>query len=213
MNSMKNKKFILTAVLTLIISTALCLCALGADDGFESSIAAFPESYKPYLRELHEKYPEWVFVPFETGLDWKTVIDNETGAKSLVDHSASSENLKSREPGDYDAAKDKYIYKDGGFVTANRFAVEYFIDPRNFLNEEGIFQFEKLSFSDSFSVADVEAVLRGSFMSESCITYYDSEGATVETDEKYAEAIFEAGKAYDINPCYLASKIRNEVTF
>lgn len=211
MNSMKNKKFILTAVLTLIISTALCLCALGADDGFESSIAAFPESYKPYLRELHEKYPEWVFLPFETGLDWKTVIDNETGAKSLVDHSASSENLKSREPGDYDAAKDKYIYKDGGFVTANRFAVEYFIDPRNFLNEEGIFQFEKLSFSDSFSVADVEAVLRGSFMSESCITYYDSEGATVETDEKYAEAIFEAGKAYDINPCYLASKIRNEV--
>ncbi len=211
MNIMKNKKFILTAALTLILSTALCFCALSADDGFESSIAAFPESYKPYLRELHEKYPDWVFTPFETGLDWKTVIDNETGAKSLIDHSASSENLKSREPGDYDAAKDKYIYKDGGFVTANRLAVEYFIDPRNFLNEEGIFQFEKLSFSDNFSVSDVEAVLKGSYMADSYITYYDSEGATVETKEKYAQVIFEAGKAYDINPCYLASKIRNEV--
>ena len=29
------------------------------------------------------------------------------------------------------------IQKDGGFVVANRLAVEYFMDPRNFLNEEG----------------------------------------------------------------------------
>ncbi len=211
MNFRKDKRFITVTVLTLMFSIALCFCALGVDDGFESSIAAFPESYKPYLRALHEKYPEWVFQPFETGLDWKTVIDNEVGAKSLIEHSASSENLKSKEPGDYDAAKDKYIYKDGGFVTANRLAVEYFIDPRNFLTEEGIFQFELLSFSDSFTVADVEAVLKGSFMCDSFITYYDAEGALVKTEEKYAEAIFEAGKAYNINPCYIASKIRNEV--
>lgn len=211
MNITKNKKRIFTAMLCLGLSIVMCFCAFGAEDEFEKSISAFPESYKPYLRQLHEKYPEWEFVPFETGLDWNTVIDNEIGIKSLIEHSASSDNLKSREPGDYDASKDKYIYKDGGFVAANRLAVEYFIDPRNFLDEEGIFQFEQLSFSESFSVADVEAVLKGSFMADSYITYYDSEGALIETQEKYGEVIYEAGRTYDINPCYIASKIRNEV--
>ena len=33
------------------------------DAEFESMLSAehFPESYKPALRELHEKHPEWVF--------------------------------------------------------------------------------------------------------------------------------------------------------
>ncbi|MBQ7296102.1 MAG: fibronectin type III domain-containing protein [Clostridia bacterium] len=211
MNNMKNKKFILTALLTLILSTALCFCALSADDPFESSIASFPESYKPYLRQLHEKYPTWVFVPFETELDWKTVIDNEYGTKNLVDNSASNNSLKSREPGHYNAAEDKFIYKDGGFVTANRLAVEYFMDPRNFLNEEGIFQFEQLTFSDAFTAEDVESVIKGTFMADKIITYYNAEGELVETDKKYSEVILEAGRQNNVNPCYLASKIRNEV--
>ncbi len=208
---MKSRRFILTVVLTLIMSTVLCLCALGAEDEFESSIASFPESYKPYLRELHEKYPEWVFVPFKTELDWKTVIDNEYGTKNLVEHSAANDNLKSRAPGHCDADTGKFIYKDGGFVTANRLAVEYFMDPRNFLNEEGIFQFEQLNFSEDFTTEDVEAIIKGTFMADKFISYYNAEGELIETEEKYSEVILEAGRANDINPCYLASKIRNEV--
>ncbi len=208
---MKSRRFILTAVLTLVMSTVLCLCALGAEDEFESSIAAFPESYKPYLRELHEKYPEWVFTPFETELDWKTVIDNEYGTKNLIDHSAANDNLKSRAPGHYDADKDKFVYKDGGFVTANRLAVEYFMDPRNFLNEEGIFQFEQLTFSEDFTAEDVENIIKGTFMADKFITYYNADGELIETEEKYSEVILEAGRENNINPCYLASKIRNEV--
>jgi beta-N-acetylglucosaminidase/fibronectin type 3 domain-containing protein len=211
---------IMTLILALLLSCGAGLMsyaieddievALAAED-FESSIADFPESYKPYLRALHEKYPNWVFEKFETGLDWDTVIDNELGVKNLVDNSASSENLKSKEAGHYNQETGKYIQKDGGFVVANRLALEYYMDPRNFLSEEGIFQFEKLTFSDAVTMEDVESVLKGTFMSESKITYYTSEGKKKTSSKTYAQVIFEAGQEYDVNPCYLASKIRNEV--
>lgn len=178
---------------------------------FEKSIADFPESYKPYLRELHMKYPNWIFEAFDTDLDWDTVIDNEYGIKNLVSDSASSENLKSKEPGHYNPETGKYIHKDGGFVVGNRMAVEYYMDPRNFLNEEGIFQFEKLTFTDAVTIADVENVLKGTFMAEGKITYYTAEGEQKKSSKTYAQVIYEAGQEYDVNPCYLASKIRNEV--
>lgn len=182
-----------------------------ADSGFEKSIAAFPEEYKPYLRELHEKYPQWTFIPFETGLDWNTVIDNELGIKNLVSDSASSENLKSKESGHYNQETGKYIHKDAGFVVANRLAVEYYMDPRNFLNEEGIFQFEELTFNSAVTIEDIESVLKGTFMANKKVTYYNSAGELKKGTATYAERIYEAGEKYNVNPCYLASKIRNEV--
>ncbi|MDD6146534.1 MAG: hypothetical protein PUB43_05805 [Oscillospiraceae bacterium] len=216
MHDLKKRKSVkLTGFLMILAAVALLWTAsfqaFSADSAFEKSISAFPESYKPYLRQLHELYPNWTFEAFKTGLDWTTVINNEVGDKSLVEHSSSSENLKSKESGDYNSSTGQYIYKDGGFVTANRLAVEYFMDPRNFLNEEGIFQFENLSFHDSFTVTDVEAVLKGTFMADTLISYYDAAGILIKTDKKYAEVIYEAGKTYNVNPCYLASKIRNEV--
>lgn len=211
----KNRCKILMHIITLaviaLLAVTVCVVPVTAQDDFESSIADFPESYKPYLRELHMKYPNWVFEAFYTQLDWDTVIDNEIGNKNLVSNSASSENLKSKESGDYNQSTDKYIEKDSGFVVANRLAVEYYMDPRNFLNEEGIFQFEKLTFSDAVTIEDVENVLKGTFMAEGKITYYTAEGEKKTSSKTYAQVIYEAGQEYDVNPCYLASKIRNEV--
>ena len=178
---------------------------------FEEALSSFPESYRPYLEELHKKHPEWVFEPFETGLDWKASVDAQYGESSLVQHSASSDILKSHDADDYLPETDTYLYKDGGFVQASRLAVEYFLDPRNFLNENGIFQFEKLSFSEIFTVEAVELVLKNSFMHKAKIVYLDAQGNTVKTDKTYAQVIYQAGKASNINPCYLASKILNEV--
>lgn len=210
-NNKKTLLYILTLAVTLVITACSGAISPVRADSFEDEIAAFPESYKPYLRELHQKYPQWSFVPFETGLDWNTVIDNEFGTKNLIDDNASSENLKSRESGHYNFSTGKYVQKDSGFVVASRLAVEYYMDPRNFLNEEGIFQFEQLTFSEIITIEDVESVLKGSFMADTNIRYYDSDGQLVETDKTYAQVIFDAGKANNVNPCYLASKIRNEV--
>ena len=221
----KNKILNITALLTALViifsSVGLVayaeetedysVSAYATDSTFEKSISAFPEEYKPYLRELHIKYPQWKFLPFETGLDWNTVINNELGIRNLVSDSASSENLKSKESGHYNQETGKYIHKDAGFVVANRLAVEYYMDPRNFLNEEGIFQFEELTFSSDVTIDDVESVLKGSFMANKKITYYNSKGELKKGTATYAQRIYEAGEKYNVNPCYLASKIRNEV--
>lgn len=222
----RNKILNITALLTVLVMifssvglvafaeeaySEYSVSAYASDTDFEKSISAFPKEYRPYLRELHVKYPQWTFIPFETGLDWKEVIDNEFGIKNLVSDSASSENLKSKESGHYNRETGKYIHKDAGFVVANRLAVEYYMDPRNFLNEESIFQFEELTFSSAVTIDDVESVLKGSFMANKKITYYNAAGELKKGTATYAQRIYEAGEKYNVNPCYLASKIRNEV--
>lgn len=202
--------FILTLVMILSVSFSMPIVSSAADD-FESKIAAFPNSYKPYLRELHKKYPNWTFQPIKTSLDWNEAVKKENeGERSLVTTSAGDA-FKSKEKGDYDPATGKYTQYDAGFVRANTLAVGYFMDPRNFLNDSGIFQFEQLSFSSAMTVEVVEQVLKGSFMSNKKITYYDTKGNQKTIDIKYSQVIYNAGKKYNVNPCHLASKIINEV--
>ena len=77
----------LVSVLFVLMLGIMCVfsgLSVQAADDFEKQISAFPESYKPYLRELHEEYPTWTFQPFVTGLDWNTVIDNEHDDYALV---------------------------------------------------------------------------------------------------------------------------------
>ncbi len=203
---------VLTAALSLCFAFSLVsFAAGGVDPSFESQIESFPESYKEPLRALHEKYPQWFFVPMETGLDWNEVISKEYGEKSLVSLSASGDVFKSTASGHYNKETGTFIQKDGGFVTANKLAVSYYMDPRNFLTEENIFQFELLSFDENHTIEAIETVLKGSFMANAKITYFDSEGNKKSINKTYSQAIFEAGQKNDINPCYLASKILNEV--
>ncbi|MBQ6874022.1 MAG: SH3 domain-containing protein [Clostridia bacterium] len=212
-------KRIITFLLAVLLvyfcafSCPVALKASAADAAFEQEIAAFPASYKPYLRALHEKYPNWKFRMLNTGLDWSVVIREESSKnRNLVPKGdGSSDLLKSKAAGDYNSKTGTYIEKDAGWVTANSIAVSYFMDPRNFLNETDIFQFELLSFSDAITVNTVEKVLEGTFMHDAKITYFNSNGTKKTINKKYAQVIYNAGKENNINPCYLAAKIRNEV--
>lgn len=209
----KIKKFFSILLLAVFITTSYSFCfqPVAAADSFERSISDFPESYKPKLRKLHTLYPKWKFVAFETGIDWDEAVNQEQAYDRSLFPLACSDIYKSKEIGDYNYDRGYYIQKDGGFVTANKAAVAYYMDPRNFLDADSIFQFESLEYSDEFDEAAVEFVLKGSYMENKKITYLDSKGKTVKTNKKYSTAICEAGKKNNVNPCYLASKIINEV--
>ncbi len=219
MKNVKAKKWFILLTVALL-SITMSFSAFGADSDFEKEIKDFPESYKPYLRELHEKYPEWSFVPMITGLEWQDVVkgeiskptSNKNDKKSLVAAgSVTSDIFKSTSSYDYNASTGVFKQWDGGFVAASNLAVSYFMDPRNFLTAENIFQFELLAFDERHNIEAIENVLSGSFMAEKKITYYNSKGEKKSINKTYAEAIHEAGEKYNINPCYLASKILNEV--
>lgn len=206
---------------TMVIAMVLGLCAgfsidnikVKAADAFETSISGFPDSYKPYLRTLHKKYPNWKFVPYNSGINFQTAVDNEyKNDRSLIEKSFSNF-LKSTEAADYNASKGTYIPKDGSsWVTASKNAIAYFMDPRNFLNETHIYMFEKLSYdSASQTQSGVEAILDNSFMHNTNIGYITTAGKYKTSSIKYSSRIMEAAQKSKVSAYYIASKIIQEV--
>ena len=117
---MKSKIFIKIAknIQVTILAIAIIVSSIQfsgvtevkADDAaFEASISGFPESYKPYLRQLHATYPNWTFQPFNTGIDFGTAVDNEASNDRSLTHTNYSEFLQSNASGDYNIATGKYI--------------------------------------------------------------------------------------------------------
>lgn len=140
------------------------------DADFEKYLSAqkFPESYKAGLRALHAKYPNWVFVAKHLNLDWTTALNAESkvGKSLVLDGSGGARNSwKSMEYGAYNWDTKKYVVFDsGGWVTAQREVVAYYMDPRNFFDDTAIFQFEGLSYSANHTAAGVNNIIGGTFM-------------------------------------------------
>ncbi len=138
------------------------------DADFEAYLTSqkFPESYKDGLRKLHAEYPNWVFVAQHLNLDWTTALNAESKVgHNLVQDGSARESWKSMEYGAYNWETKKYVVFDsGGWITAQREVVAYYMDPRNFLDDTAIFQFEQLSYSSAHSKEGVTAILKGSFM-------------------------------------------------
>lgn len=155
-------------------------------------IEKFPESYKDDLYELKEKHPNWVFEVYDTGLEWSTVLYNEMNpaSRSLVPSYFSSDFVGE-------------VYGDG-WSYATEAAVEYYMDPRNWLTENYIFQFETLTYNAAAQgIATVQKVLAGSFMA-GYIEGYEEAGLT------YAQAFHDIGVKYGVNPVHLASRVYQE---
>jgi uncharacterized protein YjdB/beta-N-acetylglucosaminidase len=205
--------------MTVVMSVGVCgvipkrVITVQAADAFETSISGFPESYKVKLRTLHKSYPNWKFVPYNTGINFNTAVTEESkNNKSLIEN-AFSIYLKSNASGDYNTSTGKYIAKDGGsWVSASTNCVAYFMDPRNFLDKEHMWMFEQLSYDAASQTKEgVEAILQGSFMYNTCIGYINSKGKYVSTDTLYSTQIMAAAKESKVSAYYIASKILQEI--
>lgn len=169
-------------------------------------IEAFPESYKPYLEILKQKYPNWNFIALYTNLDWKYVIDNENiFGKNLVPISYH-DNWKNTKNGEYN------VEVDSGWVDSSRKAVEYTMDTRNFLNEVRIFQFEVLSYDEKTNNIDgIEKILYGTEFYNRIVEYKNSSGNNIVTNDKYSDLILRGGQTSKVSTYHLASRIKQEV--
>ena len=97
-------------------------------------------------------------------------------------------------------------------MDSSKKAIEYCMDPRNFLNEVRIFQFEGLSYnSRTNNLNGIEKILYGTEFYNQQVSYVDGYGNTINMNEKYSNLILNAGQASRVSPYHLASRIKQEV--
>ncbi|MBQ1963476.1 MAG: hypothetical protein II369_05095 [Clostridia bacterium] len=159
----------------------------------------FPIDYAIRLTELHLLHPEWEFEPLlisknEPAYTWDYIIEKEMEEPDNNLIFSSSSYAPYRHP------TNDTLY-DAGHYQASKEAVEYFMDPRGFLNETDIFQFFDLSFSQGNYELAVQKVLLGTFM----------ENAVLENGMTYAQYFCTVGKELSMNPIFLATKVRQEM--
>lgn len=186
---------------------------------YSTELAKFPASYQAYLKKLHEKHPNWIFVAVSSSLKWNDVVAAESvssstsGANRSLLPKTSDGLLLSKASTDYSVSRGAYIAKDGSdWVSASRPAVAYYADPRNFLTDNYIYMFEALNYNAGYhSLAGVQNVLKGTDLaSNNKITYTDTKGNKVPLTLTYSEAIYAAGQKTKVSPLFLAAKIRQE---
>lgn len=164
------------------------------EDGSYPDIEQFPESYRPALLELKAMHPNWTFVKMNTTLDWNSVIANELkGGKSLVYRTFP------------DWAKDG-LYDTKNWYYATEAVLKIYMDPRNALTENAIFQFEQLTYNEEYHTLEaMQKFLDNTFMN-------GSKPAPGMDTLTYAELFWYMGKHpdRDVSPFHLAARVLQE---
>ncbi|MBQ9805611.1 MAG: hypothetical protein IJW49_03785 [Clostridia bacterium] len=205
------KNWILPSLLILLVLTVLITQLVFPTSGSERFFsgeaetyfqalqkAGFPKDYAAALTELHLLHPTWTFSPLlvteqESQYTWNYVIDQEMeDPENNIIYSSDTYSA-------YHHPTNRELY-DSGHYQVSRAALEYFMDPRNFLNETDIFQFYSLSGYTQNSYNSVQSILNGTFM----------ETAVLENGMTYAQYFVHLGELFDINPIFLAAKVRQE---
>lgn len=199
-------------------STVITMKDEPSADAFYADILNFPESYHAGLTALHEVHPNWKFVAVDTALVWKDVV----AAQNVVGKNVIQSNYPkggstlapfsylSTQEGAYDWATDTYKVKDGSnWYCAAEAVIAHYLDPRNFLTESGIYQFEALSYDSNQKKKVVTAILKDSFMNGSFSVVDKLTGETV--TGKYNSTFMTAGKQAGASPYFLSRSALLEV--
>lgn len=176
------------------------------DAAFEEYLTkqGFPETYKVELRKLHAKYPDWRFVAQQTGIKWEDAVtaENKLG-RSLIQNSSVS-SWKSTQTGAYNWESGKWIELDSGnWVAASKELIAHCMDPRNFLDENYIFQFMNQSYdATSQTKSGLTSMVAGTFLAGS----YTEGGKNY----NYTDVLMSAAQTSGVSPYILASMILTE---
>ena len=175
-------------------------------ESYSNKIDNYP-GYKELIEKLQKDHQNGKFTMFYTGLDWYQVIKNETTAyhgRNVVPASKSSAWKCS--------VCGETPHGGSSWRCASEAAVSYYMDPRNWLNDTYIFQFENLSYNgDIQTIEGVQKIIENiGYMKGDTITYTKTDGTTGTIQKSYAQVIYEAAQEAKISPYHLASRIRQE---
>ena len=166
--------------------------------------AGFPESYWEKLAVLKTNHPKWTFYAIDTELNFNDAVTNETyGARSLLRLSLSNNySLLSNATDSFDYLNNKYIAYDdvtgsNPWVLANRDTIAFYMDPRNFLTDMYVLQFQGLKNNGKLTDENLINIITSAF--------------GVSYNQIYAQTFVEAGKQSGVDPIYLTALSIEEV--
>lgn len=190
--------------LAVFLTATVCVGKVHADGNFEEQISSFPESYKNSLRTLHSIYPNWKFYADYIDMTLDKAAELETVRKVTDDKSVS---WRTMDKGSYDWGSGTWVsVEDGRWHYASREVIKYYMDPRNFLNEQYIYTYMKQNYDPtSQNEEGVRKMVSGTFLENG---YYDPNDT--EYGGSYVAVIMEAARRSGINPYILAATIIQE---
>ena len=159
------------------------------DRVFIEDMAAFPNSYHAKLIALHLKYPQWRFIAVPTRRNWAQTVAVQMGPRVNLIEDTPDNNRR--------GWVANHVVHDGyNWVQVTEAAVQYHLDPRNFLEEPYIFMFEHLgALNSAQNLAGVRKIFEGN-------------------DDllAIADIVFRSAQATNSSAYMLASRIRVEVS-
>lgn len=162
----------------------------------EMSNLGFPSSYWGGLCNLKEKFPNWQFVALDTNVDWSYAVERESVCgKSYIQ--TSNEEFMDR------TCNNEYGW-DSSWKNGSQKAVAYYMDPRNFLSERYIFQFEYLKYSTNLTNSyptSIKIILQGA-------EFYKYH---LNLNNDLSIIFNDVGKIVDTNPVFLAARTLQEL--
>lgn len=175
---------------------------------FETQLQKFPSSYHSDLQALHNKYPNWRFIPDYVDISLNYAVQLQCINSNWKQVSQSQPvSWRSMAAGSYDWNKNEWIFSNGAWTGASKEIIAYYMDPRNFLNEDEIYMFLKQDYdSGSYSEKGLKKVVAGTFLENG----YNDPGNKDGYSGSYIKIILEAGRQAGVNPYLIASKIIQE---
>lgn len=160
--------------------------------------AGFPESYFSKLSILKAAHPNWTFKAVNTGIDFNYAVTREnTLGNSLLEVVDGYNNVGylNTWAGSYNYYNDTFKAFDGtSWYAANYDTIAYYMDPRNFLIDMYVFQFEALAYErDLQTLSVVQKLLNGDYLNN------------------YSNSYITAASESNVSPVYLASLSKQEV--
>jgi len=203
---LKNKTKIINRIASIMIIMLMVLMnfsniAYGASSYVQEiklGIENFPESYKVLLKKLVEDTgrTNWKFEAYYTGIEWSEFESAENAClKNTIYKSSSIDPTWLCRCGKMG---------DTGYYCGSKQIVNYYLDPRNFINEKAIFQFLELSYnSEIHTLKAIQTAVEDSFLN----------GSVVVGDKTYtySDIILEAAKQSGESPISIAIKIFQEI--
>lgn len=203
---MKNKTKVINRIVSIMIIMLMVLinfsniayAASSYVQEIKLGIENFPESYKVLLKQLVEDTgrTNWKFEAYYTGIEWSEFEAAENAClKNTIYKSTSIDPTWLCRCGKMG---------DSGYYCGSKQIVNYYLDPRNFINEKAIFQFLELSYnSEIHTLASVQSAVENSFLNGTVV----ANGQTY----TYAQIILEAAKQSGESPISIVVKIFQEI--